>query len=52
MPELLKSRYNYELIYKLALSIKTVYHLFPIDNFVNDIINEAWNGLELKALMR
>ena len=52
MPELLKNRYNYESLHELALRIRAVYHTFPIDDFVNDIMDETWGTLELKARMR
>lgn len=52
MAELLKNKYNYKSLYKLALSIKEVYDLFQVDDFVNSIINETWDELNLKARMR
>lgn len=52
MPELLKNRYNYESLHELALSIRAVYHPFQVDDFVNGIMDETWNELELKARMR
>lgn len=52
MPELLKNKYNYESLQALASSIKAVYHSFQVNDFVNDIMDEAWDGLELKARMR
>lgn len=52
MPELLKNRYNYESLRELALRIRAVYHSFQTVDFVNDIMDETWNELELKARMR
>ncbi|MCD8062794.1 MAG: DNA alkylation repair protein [Akkermansiaceae bacterium] len=52
MPELLKNRYNDESLRALALSIGTVYPPFQVDDFVNGIMDETWDGLELKARMR
>lgn len=52
MSELLKNRYNYQSIQDLALSIRTVYPLFKVDNFINDIIDKTWDNLGLKARMR
>ncbi|WP_342276240.1 hypothetical protein [Spiroplasma endosymbiont of Nebria brevicollis] len=52
MPELLKNRYNYQLIQDLALSIRAVYSLFKVDNFINDIIDKTWDKSELKTRMR
>ena len=52
MPKPLKNRYNYESLQELALRIRAVYHTFQIDDFVNDIMDETWDELELKARMR
>lgn len=52
MPELLKNRYNYQSLKDLAVTIRTVYSLFKIDDFINDIIDETWDKLEVKARMR
>lgn len=52
MAELLKNKYNYESVHELALSIRSVYYPFQVDDFVNDIMDERWNELGLKARMR
>lgn len=53
MPELMKDKYyNYHSIYELALRIKAVYHSFQDSDFVNDIMDETWDVLELKGRMR
>lgn len=52
MPKLLKNRYNYHSLQDLAVTIRTIYPLFKIDEFINDIIDETWDKLELKARMR
>lgn len=52
MAELLKSKYNYESVHGLALNIRAVYHSFQVDDFVNDIMDETWEGLGLKDRMR
>lgn len=52
MPELLKNRYNDESLYELALSIRAVYPSFRVKDFLNGIMDETWEGLELKARMR
>lgn len=53
MPELMKNKYyNYESLHDLALRIKAVYPLFQVDTFVNDIMDEMWDALGLKARMR
>lgn len=44
--------YNYDSIHQLALNMKTVYHSFQVDDFVEDIMDDTWNELELKARMR
>ncbi len=49
MPELLKNRYNDESLYELALSIRAVYPSFRVKDFLNGIMDETWEGLELKA---
>lgn len=52
MPELLKNRYNFESLHELALRLKAVYPSFQVDDFINDIMDETWSQLELKARMR
>lgn len=52
MPELLKNRYNHQYLHALALNIGAVYPSFQADDFVNGIMDETWDGLELKARMR
>lgn len=53
MPELLKNRYyNYDSIHELASGIKAVYHAFQVDDFLDSVMDETWDGLELKARMR
>lgn len=52
MPELLKNRYHYASLHELALRIKTVYASFPVDDFVNAIMDKTWDGLALKARIR
>ena len=49
MPDLLKDKLNYESIREFALSIRSVYSPFPVDDFLKSVIDETWNGLELKA---
>lgn len=44
--------YNYDTIYDLASRMKAVYPSFQSDEFVSNIMNETWDGLELKARMR
>lgn len=53
MPELLKDKYfNYDSVYGLACDIRAVSPSFKADDFVNDIMDDTWDGLELKARMR
>lgn len=52
MPELLKNRYNYESLRDLALRIRAVYRSFQVDDFIDDVMDETWDELELKARMR
>lgn len=53
MSELLKDKYfNYASIHGLACNIRAVYPLFEMGDFVNSIMDDTWDGLELKARMR
>lgn len=53
MPELLKDKYfNYDSVYGLACDIRAVSPSFKADDFVNDIMDDTWDGLGLKARMR
>lgn len=53
MSELLKDKYfNYASIHGLACNIRAVYPLFEMDDFINSIMDDTWDGLELKARMR
>lgn len=53
MPELMKNKYyNYNSLRELALNFRAVYPSFQVDDFLNDIIDETWDSLELKARMR
>lgn len=50
MAELMKNKfYNYDSLRDLALRIQTVYSPFHLDEFINDIMDETWEHLELKA---
>lgn len=48
MAELIKNRYNYESLHKVAMDIKSVYEAFQADKFLKSTINSTWNELELK----
>lgn len=52
MSELLKNRYNYESLHDLALRMRAVYQSFQVNEFMNDIMDEKWGELGLKARMR
>ena len=47
--EPLKNILNYESLRNGALVIQSVYHSFKVDEFVNSIIDETWENLELKS---
>lgn len=50
MPELMKNKiFNYDSLHNLALRMKQVYSPFHVDDFINDIMDETWDALELKA---
>lgn len=48
MADLIKNRYNYESIYKVAMDIKSVYETFQVDEFMKSTMDESWDSLELK----
>lgn len=53
MSGLMKEKYyNYDRIHDLASRMRAVYPSFQADDFVSDVMNETWSGLELKARMR
>lgn len=49
MAELLKDKYNYDTLHELAMRMKAIYPSIHVDNFINDIMDETWETLELKA---
>ncbi len=48
MADLIKNIYNEQLIQKLAFDIEGVYPSFQSNDFINDILDEQWESLELK----
>ena len=53
MPILMKDKYyNYDSLHDLASRIKAVFPSFQENDFVDHIMNETWDALELKARMR
>jgi len=49
MADLLKNMYNRETLTKLATDIHAIYSPFEIAEFINSILDETWDDLELKA---
>jgi len=49
MPEPLKNMLNYESLRQFASVIKSAYDAFPADEFVESVMSEPWDDLELKA---
>jgi len=49
MPEPLKNMLNSESLRQFALVIKTAYDPFPADAFVESVMSDPWDELELKA---
>ncbi len=52
MPELLKNKYSRQSLRELAMCIKVAYPPFQINDFVDDVMDETWHSLGLKARMR
>lgn len=48
MADLLKDRYNYESLYKVAMDIKDVYRMFQVEEFLKSTLDVSWESLELK----
>lgn len=48
MSSLIKDRYHYESIHKVALDIKSVYKEFQVDEFMESTVDASWNSLEMK----
>ena len=52
MPEPIKNMFNRDSLSKFAEDIKSVYDSFKTDAFVNSVMDEAWDNLELKDRWR
>lgn len=52
MAELMKHMYNDESLRKFALTTQAVYEPFPVERFLDFIMDEEWENLELKARVR
>ena len=50
--EPLKNMLNLETLRNSALIVKSVYDSFPVEEFVDSVLDETWEGLELKARSR
>ena len=48
MPEPFKNMFNYDSIHELATDLKSVHEPFKVDEFMDFVIDETWEGLELK----
>jgi len=48
MPDLLKDRYSYEVLHKLASEIQSVYNAFQADEFIKSTAEDTWDALGLK----
>jgi len=49
MPEPLKNMVNYDTLHALASCIQAVYSPFQVDKFIESVMDETWDSLELKA---
>lgn len=52
MPEPLKAMYNEEFLREFSKKIVSVYSSFETDKFIATVMDDTWDGLELKARMR
>lgn len=52
MAELLKNALNPEALRAIALAVQAIYTPFPVNEFVNAVMGETWDALELKARWR
>lgn len=48
MSGLFKDRFNYDSLLKLATEIQAVYNCFPIEEFLNSVMDKSWDSLEFK----
>ena len=47
--EPIKNMLNTDSLHEFALTIKSAYELFPIEEFVEAVMDDSWDALELKA---
>jgi len=52
MAELWKDKLNRESLQKFALVVKASYGAFPVEIFIDSVMDETWNSLELMARRR
>ena len=52
MADLLKDMFNRKSLLEIALAIQNVYSPFPVEKFLDTVMDEAWSNLELKARSR
>jgi len=52
MPEPLKAMYNAQFLKAFGDKVKQAYAKFEVDRFLNLVLGEGWEGLELKQRMR
>lgn len=52
MATLLKDMFNPQSLHDFALALKSVYKSFPVEKFMDSILNESWGDLALKARCR
>ncbi|MFV0394570.1 MAG: DNA alkylation repair protein [Coprobacillaceae bacterium] len=46
---LLKDMFTYDSLKKVALAIRSNYEVFQVEDFLNSVIDDTWDALELKA---
>jgi len=49
MAELWKNMLNRESLTDFAKAVQSVYNAFPVDEFIDSVMDETWNDLELMA---
>ncbi|MCL2188910.1 MAG: DNA alkylation repair protein [Defluviitaleaceae bacterium] len=52
MADAIKDIYNRDYLRKLAMDMQGAHPPFPIEEFISSVMDETWEGLELKARMR
>jgi len=52
LPDLWKDHLNQDSVHEFALAVQSLYPVFAVDEFVQSVMDETWDGLELKARWR